>query len=295
MMLAVAIPSGLLSAAAYGAATAVQHSAVQHSVVHTGAQRADARGLLRLVRDPRWLLSVAGDGVGFALQLLALLTGPVVLVQPLLVLAVPASLVAGHALGGPRPRRGDYLACLAIIGGLGVFYLILGDPGVGRPPGARPIALATLFVLVVGGGFCGLVTRGSPTLRAAAYGAVAGGWFGLVGVLLDATSSTWAAGGAEALLHPDGWVPLAGLVVTGAVAVILTQVSFQVGPLRASYPANESAAPVVAVVLGAVLLREAVPASAPALLAYLGCLVAIVAGTIRLATAGGGVSPQGAI
>lgn len=295
MMLAVAIPSGLLSAAAYGAATAVQHSAVQHSVVHTGAQRADARGLLRLVRDPRWLLSVAGDGVGFALQLLALLTGPVVLVQPLLVLAVPASLVAGHALGGPRPRRGDYLACLAIIGGLGVFYLILGDPGVGRPPGARPIALATLFVLVVGGGVCGLVTRGSPTLRAAAYGAVAGGWFGLVGVLLDATSSTWAAGGAEALLHPDGWVPLAGLVVTGAVAVILTQVSFQVGPLRASYPANESAAPVVAVVLGAVLLREAVPASAPALLAYLGCLVAIVAGTIRLATAGGGVSPQGAI
>ena len=67
-------------------------------------------------------------------------------------------------------------------------------------------------------------------------------------------------------------------------AVILTQVLFQVGPLRASYPANESAAPVVAVVLGAVLLREAVPASAPALLAYVGCVVAIVAGTIRLTT-----------
>lgn len=290
MMLAVAIPCGLLSAAAYGAATAVQHS-----VVHTGAQRVDARGLLRLVRNPRWLLSVAGDGVGFALQLVALLTGPVVLIQPLLVLAVPASLVVGHALGGPRPRRGDYLACLAIIGGLGVFYLILGDPGAGRPPGARPIALATLFALVVGGGVCGLVTRGSPTLRAAVYGAVAGGWFGLVGVLLDATSSTWAAGGIAALWHPDGWAPLAGLAVTGAVAVILTQASFQVGPLRASYPANESAAPVVAVLLGAVLLHEAVPASAPALFAYLGCVVAIVAGTIRLATDRGSVSRPGAI
>ena len=83
---------------------------------------------------------------------------------------------------------------------------------------------------------------------------------------------------------------MAALVVIGAVAVILTHVSFQVGPLRASYPANESAAPVVAVVLGAVLLHEAVPASAPALLAYLGCVVAIVVGTIRLA-ADGGASP----
>ena len=108
-------------------------------------------------------------------------------------------------------------------------------------------------------------------------------------------ASTWAAGGIAALRQPDGWAPLAGLAVTGAVAVILTQASFQVGPLRASYPANESAAPVVAVLLGAVLLHEAVPASAPALFAYLGCVVAIVAGTIRLATDRGSVSRPGAI
>ncbi len=63
----------------------------------------------------------------------------------------------------------------------------------------------------------------------------------------------------------------------------LTQVSFQVGALAASFPANKSADPVAAVLLGAVLLHERVPAGAGHVLGYLLCLAAIVAGAVRLA------------
>ncbi|MDP9116831.1 MAG: hypothetical protein M3O28_06155, partial [Actinomycetota bacterium] len=74
MSLLVAVPFGVASAVAYGASTAVQHAAV-----HTGTGNADPRGLLHLLRNPRWLLSIGGDTVGFGLQVVALSTGPVVL------------------------------------------------------------------------------------------------------------------------------------------------------------------------------------------------------------------------
>jgi len=116
MSLAVALPCAAMSAVFYGASTAVQHTRA-----HAGAEREDAADLVRLLRDPRWLLSVGGDVVGLVLQVVALSTGPVVLVQPLLVLAVPVALPVGRLLGGKRPRPSDYLACTAIIAGLSLF------------------------------------------------------------------------------------------------------------------------------------------------------------------------------
>ena len=63
----------------------------------------------------------------------------------------------------------------------------------------------------------------------------------------------------------------------------LTQVSFQIGELGASFPANEAAAPVVAVILGGALLHEHVPLSPVLVVAYGGCLLVVVAGLVRLA------------
>jgi len=63
----------------------------------------------------------------------------------------------------------------------------------------------------------------------------------------------------------------------------LTQISFQIGALGASFPANESTAPLVAVLLGALLLHETVPISPLYVVGYLLCFAAIVYGTIRLA------------
>lgn len=280
MTLAVAIPAGILAAVAYGASTAVQHSAA-----HTGTGEADARGLVNLLRNPRWLLSIGGDGVGLVLQVIALSTGPVVLVQPLLVLALPVSLPVGRLLGGPKPRRADYLACLGIVAGLAVFFALIGDPGDGDPLGAGAALWAIVVSLVVGGALC-LAVRGRGTaLRAGVYGAVAGGSFGLVGVLLNSVAGTLADDGLSGLAHARGWVAFGGVLVVGALAMTLTQVSFQVGALAAAFPANESAAPVVAVVLGAVLLHEDVPVNPLYVLAYLVCLGAIVLGAIQLARA----------
>lgn len=275
MSLLVAVPAAVAAGLAYGAATAVQHAAA-----HTGEGTADAGRLLALLRDPRWLLSVGGDGIGLGLQVLALATGPVALVQPLLVLAVPVSLPVGWALGGPRPTRADLVSCAAVVVGLAAFVLLVGDPGPSR--GLAPsTALVLATVGLLAGGACCLVVRGrAAAVRALGYGTVAGGWFGLVGVLLDAASGAVGRHGATSA---EVLVPAVGVLAVGAGALVLTQVAFQVGALAASFPASESAAPVVAVVLAGTLLGERVPHGAADLLGYAGCLTLVVAGTLRLA------------
>lgn len=279
MSLLLAIPFGVASAGAYGVATAVQHAAA-----HTGTGAADARGLVLLLRDPRWLASIGGDTLGLILQVIALSTGPVVLVQPLLVLTLPVSMLAGHLIGGPRPQRGDYLACAGIIGALTLFLVLVGEPGAGRPLHPRASLVAAVVVLAAGGLLCLLALRGTPTLRAGVFGGVAGAWFGTVGVLMNASATEFKDHGLRGLVTTaNGLVPLVAVAVVGVLGMTLTQLSFQIGALAASFPANKSADPLVAVILGAALLHQRVPADAWRLLSYLACLAAITAGAVRLA------------
>ena len=278
MLLSVAIPCGVGAAIAYGISTAVQHGEA-----NTGTGQSDAHGLVGLVRNPRWLMSIGGDAVGLVLQIVALATGPVVLIQPLLVLSIVVALIVGWRLGGPRPGRSAALAGGAVLAGLGVFLVLVGDPGEGRPLGVAPAAWTVAIALVVTAAALVAVRGRPPALRAGFLGAVAGGLFGLVGVLLNVVARVYSDHGFGGLRDASGWVPLVGLVVAGAIALTLTQVSFQIGELAASFPANEAGAPVAAVLLGALLLHEHLPVSPIRVSAYLLCLAAVVAGTVRLA------------
>jgi hypothetical protein len=287
MSLVVAVPFGVAAAVAFGAATAVQHQAA-----HTGTGTADARGLVHLLRDPRWLLSIGGDTLGFALQVVALANGPVVLVQPLLVLTLPVSLFVGALLGNGAPRLRDYLSCLTIVAGLTAFFMVLGTPGPASLPPPHDFATSVLVMLLGGGACCLLVRHRGPGLRAGVYGGVAGAWFGVVGVMVNAIALEHDHNGLLALVRPSqALVPLVGVVVLGGVGLTLTQISFQIGALAASFPANKAADPVAAVLLGSVLLDERIPSGGRYLLAYGLCVAAIVWGAIRLAVAAAPTAP----
>lgn len=279
MSLAGAVPLGIAAALAFGAATAGQHAAAQAQEGPRGV-----RGLPRLVRQPRWLLAFGGQALGLVLQALALGAGPVVLVQPLLVLALPASLGFGWALGGPRPRPAHYLATLGIIVGLTVFCVLVADGG---EPAVVPIWWATVAMtggaLVVGAAVFRAARRTRAPIRAAVYGVVSGAWSGLVGVLLDVVAQVWLDRGIAGFGHANGLTALISLLVMGTCTIGSAQLSYQAGALAASVPAMVAAEPVVAVILGAALLNEHVPVSAGYVLAYLVCLALVLVGSIRLA------------
>jgi drug/metabolite transporter (DMT)-like permease len=280
--LVVAVPFGVASAIVYGASIVIQHRTAQEHAEGDG--EASAAGLLRLVRNPTWLLAIAGDFIGFLLQIVALATGPVVVIQPLVVLMLPVSLGVSFALGGHRPRMGDYLGVLGVLGGLAVFLALIGHPGGGHVPRPRYLGMAIILVVLIGAFLCVAVTGRHRVIRGAMYGGVAGAYFGTLAVMVDAASDRAAHGGLHALfVSPRGLVPMAGIALLGIGGIVLTQMSFQVGALGATLPANLAVDPVVGVLLGAILLREHVPLTTGHCVAYALCLVAVIAGAIRLA------------
>ncbi|GAA4172280.1 DMT family transporter [Gryllotalpicola koreensis] len=280
VLVIVSLLCALASAAAYGASSAAQHAAMRGHDGRSAQARTSWRDLLR---SPRWLLGMGGDTLGMVLQITALAAGPVVLVQPILVLALPISLPFSRALGGPRPRSRDYLGCVWMLAGLIAFFLLIGRPADARPAQPAVVLTAAAVSLALGGALVALVLRARPAVRAAVFGGVAGCWFGLVAVLIDACAATWARAGITGFAGPDGLVPLIALIVLGGLSIALTQLAFRAGPLAAAFPANLAADPVIAVALGALLVHEIVPVTAGHLLGYAAALAAVVYGAVLLA------------
>ena len=128
---------GLAVGCALGSALCVAVSSV---LQQRGASRAP-RGsglhlglIAHLVGRPMWLGGLLA-GVGtVALQALALASGPLVLVQPLLVCALRFALPASVLLEKRRPSLVEWAWALLLVAGLA---LSLGGPARDRPASAR--------------------------------------------------------------------------------------------------------------------------------------------------------------
>jgi hypothetical protein len=290
-------PFAVAAACVYGTSIVVQHrSASEHSGGKSSASR-----LFGLLRNPLWVIAVLGDFVGFVFNAIALSIGKVVYVQPFVVLMLPVALLVHWLMGGSPPRRNDYLGCLAILIGLAVFLTLVGEPHHQRVPHPRWVAITVAAVLVGGAAFCLLVIRAGPRLRGAMYGGVAGAFFGTIAVMIDASADIVGGhhgprhhglrgireqvrGGLDGLLETQrGLIIVVAIALLGVGGIVLTQLSFQVGALAATLPANMVLDPLFGVLLGAVLLRELIPYSPAHIFAYVLCLALIAAGGIRLA------------
>jgi drug/metabolite transporter (DMT)-like permease len=282
-VLALSLALGLLSAVAYGCSTAVQHAEI-----HDESGRSDARSLFALLRNPRWLLAVGGDGLGLVLQVAALSTGPVVLVQPLQVLSLVVAMPVRARLGGPSPTRRDWGAVVAVVAGLALFLVLVGDPG--EPTEHHP---TTTLVVAAGAVVLAALTAAvalavAPRVRSVVFGALGGMLFAVVAVLIDELSTVIGRDGVATLWHGRGGLLLLAVLVAGGLGMTLTQAAFQIGGLGAAYPTNVVVDPVLAVVLGAALLGERLPLDPGHVVGYLLALAVVVAGTIVLA------NPRGA-
>ena len=108
----------------------------------------DARLLVRLARQPAWLLGIAAMIGGFIFQITALRYGDLAQVQP--ILAAELLFVFGYlAIAGTRRVTGrDLLAAAGMSAGIGLFLRLAA------PSGGRPHAPGSSWLLA------GLVTAG---------------------------------------------------------------------------------------------------------------------------------------
>ena len=229
----IALPAALGSAICFGTTGALQHVA---------ARRVAARPALRpsllvdLAQQPIWLLSLLGQVGGSALQLLALSSGPLVLVQPLLVSGLVFAVVIRSMMARQAPPGSVVLGASMAAGGLAVFLLLARPTG-----GVEWLSFGQALPLAVGlGALLAILLIVAQRSRGDARTfALAGG----AGVLYGVTAGV--AKLALGLVHNYGiagllgsW-PLYAVLVIGPAGFILNQNAYQ---------SNRAMAPALAVI-----------------------------------------------
>jgi drug/metabolite transporter (DMT)-like permease len=212
---------------------------------------ADPMSLLRLVGQRAWLLGTLVLACGYVCQAGALDRGRLSVIQPLLVSSVVFVLPLGYLLTNQRVGRREVLGAAAIVLGLSLF-VIFGDPAGGSanaPDAQWAITIGLITVLCAVLLFFG---RGGLSRKAAVYGTVAGVLFGLSSSLAMPTLDFLHEDVSTMLSH---WQCYA-LAVAGVLGFVIQQVSLGTGRLAPAVATVSVANPVVAVLIGIVLLDE---------------------------------------
>jgi hypothetical protein len=257
-MMVDAILAAVAAAALFAVAAALQHRSA--GLVIAGGPARAARFVPRTLRQPLWIAGALASLAGFGLHALALRDGPLTLVQPLLVTAVIFALPLRQVLERRRPRYAELGWAAALALGLAVFIAV-STPATAASQPADPwpavICLAAFALSIPG--CCVAGRRATGSLAAAALGTAAGLAFAATAGLLKETVDV-ASRDAGALLTT--W-PGYALVVVGGIGLLLNQLAYQAGPLRASLPAITTVNPIVSLVIGVTVFDERFRSGAP--------------------------------
>lgn len=232
-----------------------------------------------LLRTPLWWLGTAAAMAGYACQALALSGGSLLLVQPLLVSSLLFALPISARLTGRRVTPPDWAWALLLSVALAVFVVVAqARPGHYRPP-VPAWALVTALCVPLVAACVALAARAARRRRAVLLAIAAAVMFGVVAVLTKISVHRLAHGGLAALLA----VPAPYLLIAlGLAATVVQQSAFHAGALQTSVPTMLVLEPLVAVLLGTIVLGEHLVVTDGTAAALGVAVVAMVAATIAL-------------
>jgi drug/metabolite transporter (DMT)-like permease len=233
------------------------------------------RLILKLLRRPIWFAGVAGVIAGFLLQAAALGNGELSVVQPLLVLELPLTLVLASRVFHRSLRAREWTATLGMTAGLaGLLYCLA--PSAGRPQAvpwwlwllASAVNLAVVGLAVEFGRRAGQdpEAESGSARRAAAFGVATGSVFGLTAALIKGMTERFSHGFVALL---TGW-QLYALIVAGALGMFLLQSALHAGRLIAAQPGMTLSDPIVSVAWGVFVFGEQVRGGWYLALAFVG-------------------------
>lgn len=273
---ALAIGSALLAAFWAAVGIVVRQRAIQGEA---GSPEDSGAIVTSWVRRPSWWAGTLGAVGGYVFQALALAHGSLLLVQPLLVSSLLFVLPLGARFSNQHVRARDWCWALVLTTALTVFVLV-GQPREGhyRPPvPAWSVALIGSVPVVI---VCVLAARrmaGRP--RAMLLATAVAVLLGMIAVLTKVSTHRLAVRGWHGLLT----VPAPYLLVVLAITVtVLQQSAFHAGALQASVPIMLVGEPVVAVLLGVLILGEHLVVRGAGALILTLAVAAMTAATVAL-------------
>lgn len=275
-MIELAAAFAVAGAASNAVGTAFQRKAAAAS------SRGGIRLLAELVRRPFWMIGMAGVICAALFQSLALVNGPLALVQPLFILELPFALLIAAPLMHRRLPRSGWWGVGACVAGLAVLLIAAAPHGaLDQAPLTRWIPALCLCVGAMAATVL-LAAPGRPAARRAALLAAASATGNaLTAALLKSASGTFADHGFLAFLR--SWQTY-GFALTGVAAVLLLENALQAGPLAAAQPTLTIGDAVVSLALGITLFDERIR-TGWWLVPEAGGAVLIVAGVLVLSRA----------
>ncbi|MGV0627398.1 DMT family transporter [Mycolicibacter minnesotensis] len=254
----------------------------QRSAQEVTDQQVGHLGLFWLsLRDPRWWGGGAAAVGNYALQAAALAMGSVMLVTGLQVTALLFALPIYAWLTRRRVSNWEWMWAILLAGALAV-VVIVGDPTEGKQhaPASTWIIVSTVLASVlVGCVLAARLYRGRPA-AAVLLAVVAGTSLAVFALLTKVLVELAKAEGFGAVLRAPVLVPWLAATLAG---MIFQQSAFRAGALTASMPTMIVAKPLVASVLGVLLLNETIQAGGPEDVTVIIGVVLIIVATAALA------------
>lgn len=267
-------------------------AAALSNAVHLMTQHAASAGVtdkhrgwrvfLALIRKPLWLFGWVAAAGGFAFQAVALHSGPLSIVQPVLVTELVFALVLRRFLVHQHITKTAWTAALVTCGSLAVFLTAAAPHGGHAQPDAGDWASALSV-------FCGVIAvtaiaarRGPSIRRAALYAVAASISWALMATFIKAATQALAASGPVGMLAH--W-PLYALIASAVVGSVLQQAALQVGPLSVSQPLLVVIDPAVSIVLSVWIFDERFTASPVQLAVGFAAFCTMAAGVALLSRA----------
>ncbi|MDX3797925.1 DMT family transporter [Streptomyces sp. AK04-3B] len=266
--------------AVLGAASNAVGTAFQRKAASTVDQGGGVRLLLALVRRPAWAIGIAGVAGAALFQALALVNGPMALVQPVFILELPFALLVAAPLLHRRLSADGWTAVGAVVGGLALLLAAAAPSGTREQAAmARWVPVLVIALGVMAGAVLLARSSSSRLFRAAALASAAAVGNALTAALLKSATGRLADDGLPAFL--GAWQTY-GFALTGIASVLLLENALQAGPLTASQPALTIGDASVSLVLGVALFGERIRTGWWLIPQVLGALV-LLWGVLRLA------------
>lgn len=263
----------LASAATFSVSTSVQHKVTELAPESGGGF---VSLVLHLLGRPMWLLAQSLAVTGLALHALALHSGPIAVVQPVVISGIVLVVPLRAALSRRLPSLLELRAVAVVAIGLAIF-LVASHPSASQHADVGPEVAA-----FAGAGAClALVFAGlarlsqTPTRRAFFLGVAAGSLFGVTAGLLKLAIQELSDGGVLRMLSV--W-PTWAVLVAGVTGVLTNQLAYRTAHLSASMPVLNIVDGMGALTAGFVIFHE-VPRATPFWLAVeISALVSIAVG-----------------
>jgi drug/metabolite transporter (DMT)-like permease len=252
----IGIPFALVGAVFLSLGAQFQHrgvAKVELLTVDSLGKGLNGRQLALLLARPSWVLGTLMLGLAIAFQLASLYFSPLIVVQPLGALALVITSIMNSRISKVKLNRKSVLAIVMCVGGVLLFVGVAAFTAVDKPVTEREliIILIVLAVVLAAAGVTFALFR--ARIRAIFYVLMAGVLYGFVATLAKVVLNRVEQGEFEWLT----FTCVLALLLATALGAYFVQNAYASGPPDLVIAGLTVVDPMVAVVIGIVVLGEA--------------------------------------